>query len=115
MDSTYSNSWSSSGKQLNPQQMNSLMQQMSGRMHANFGSMGSDQNFFSSTVPSDSIQQPFFNRGMNGDFDQMRARIMKQMQQMQQQFFQQEPQPIFPREDKGNEKQEKQPIKGKQI
>lgn len=73
MDSIYSYSRYSNGMQLEPQERDSLMQKIHDRMRTNFESMGNDQNLFSITVPSDSIQQIFFNQEMNGNFDQMHA------------------------------------------
>ncbi|GGZ52406.1 hypothetical protein [Mesonia mobilis] len=80
-DSTYSYSWSSvNGRQVNPQEMDSLMANARKMMQAhmqNFNSTGFENSF-----------DDFFGESMlNMNPSEMRKKMMQRMQQMQAQFF----------------------------
>lgn len=81
-DSTYSYSWSSvNGKQVNPQEMDSLMVNARKMMQAhmqNFSSFGFNSSF----------ENDFFGESMMSmNPSEMRKKMMERMQKMQAQFF----------------------------
>ena len=81
-DSTYSYSWSSvNGKQVNPQEMDSLMANARKMMQAHM------QSFNMPSFES-SFDDDFFGESMlNMNPSEMRKKMMQRMQQMQAQFF----------------------------
>ena len=81
-DSTYSYSWSSvNGKQVNPQEMDSLMAKARKMMQAHMQS-------FNSAGFESSFDDDFFGESMlNMNPSEMRKKMMQRMQQMQAQFF----------------------------
>ena len=81
-DSTYSYSWSSvNGREVNPQEMDSLMANARKMMQSHM------QSFNSSGFES-SFEDDFFGESiMNMDPSEIRKRMMQRMQEMQAQFF----------------------------